>query len=96
VAATCGSVGEPPARKKTAVPAAIGNWSGDMAVINGITGNDTLNGGDEADIIRGLEGNDVLHGGGAYDSLDGGEDDDQLFGEGAVLTAWTMARAAWQ
>ena len=34
-----------------------------MATITGTTGNDTLNGGADADVIEGLAGNDTLYGG---------------------------------
>ncbi|MEK6670819.1 MAG: calcium-binding protein, partial [Nitrospirota bacterium] len=51
-----------------------------MAIINGTSGDDVLNGGAEDDIIDGLAGNDELHGGGGQDSMFGGAGNDYLDG----------------
>ncbi|MEK7351941.1 MAG: calcium-binding protein, partial [Nitrospirota bacterium] len=51
-----------------------------MAIINGTSGDDVLNGGAEDDSIDGLAGNDELHGGGGQDSMFGGAGNDYLDG----------------
>src|SRR3954471_12223873 len=51
-----------------------------MATFNGTEGNDTLNGGTEADDVNGLGGNDFLQGGDGADSVRGGGGNDTIFG----------------
>ena len=60
-----------------------------MSLIYGSSGDDLIEGTDDADEIFGFEGNDTvkggkgkdkLYGGSGNDSLDGGEDDDSLYG----------------
>jgi len=50
------------------------------SAIDGLAGNDTLNGGGGADTLIGSEGNDTLNGYSGNDILDGGEGDDTLIG----------------
>jgi len=51
-----------------------------MAVINGTSGDDILNGGAAADQIFGFAGNDILNGNGGNDQLDGGTGSDTMTG----------------
>lgn len=51
-----------------------------MPILEGTTGDDTLNGGTESDIIKGLEGNDKINGGEGHDSIEGGIGNDILQG----------------
>ncbi|MEK7760793.1 MAG: calcium-binding protein, partial [Nitrospirota bacterium] len=51
-----------------------------MAIINGTSGDDILNGGAENDEIRGFEGQDSLFGGAGNDYLDGGTGADTMAG----------------
>lgn len=46
----------------------------------GTGGNDTLDGGNGADLIYGFAGNDTLYGNGGDDRLRGGDGDDGLYG----------------
>ncbi len=48
--------------------------------INGGGGNDTIFGGAGADTVRGDDGNDVIYGGIGNDSLDGGAGNDTIYG----------------
>lgn len=51
-----------------------------MAILNGTSGNDTIEGTDDRDEIRGGEGNDALRGNGGDDRIFGEEGDDRLEG----------------
>jgi Ca2+-binding RTX toxin-like protein len=51
-----------------------------VAIFNGTSAGDTLNGGAEDDTLNGLAGDDFLYGNAGNDTLNGGEGDDQLFG----------------
>jgi Ca2+-binding RTX toxin-like protein len=42
-------------------------------------GNDTANGGTQADVLAGFGGNDVLNGGGGADTMDGGDGNDTFY-----------------
>lgn len=52
-----------------------------MAIRNGTSGDDELEGTRLADIIRGFDGDDELEGEGGDDTLLGGDDDDELDGD---------------
>jgi Ca2+-binding RTX toxin-like protein len=52
------------------------------AYVDGAAGDDTITGGDLADILVGGDGNDVIGGGRSNDQLFGDAGDDQLFGNG--------------
>lgn len=49
--------------------------------MNGGTGNDTIYGGNAADIINGDDGNDVVYGGAGNDTLHGNNNDDTIYGQ---------------
>jgi hypothetical protein len=49
-----------------------------IVVVDGGEGNDTLTGGDEANVLFGSSGNDTITGGAGNDTLYGGEGDDAL------------------
>lgn len=51
-----------------------------MATYNGNAGNNSLSGGNPADILNGFGGNDTLNGGGGSDALYGGDGNDSLIG----------------
>jgi Ca2+-binding RTX toxin-like protein len=51
-----------------------------MAVITGTTGNDELNGSNDADAITGLAGDDGIYGNGGDDTIRGGQGNDLLEG----------------
>ena len=59
----------------------LGAGAGDGNVIDGNSGNDTLNGGGGDDILGGGAGNDALNGGTQNDILNGGAGDDTLNGD---------------
>ena len=50
------------------------------AIIEGTSGDDTLNGTPKADTINGFDGNDKLFGKAGNDALDGGNGDDIIYG----------------
>lgn len=50
-----------------------------MAVINGTTDNDRIDGTDQADVLSGRDGNDTILGIGGADVIDGGSGDDLLY-----------------
>ncbi len=70
----------------TAGPAAIGDYTLNTGLHNGIynvgggTGNDTLNGSDGVEILNGDAGNDTINAAGGDDTLNGGDGDDVLNG----------------
>ncbi|WP_282445552.1 putative Ig domain-containing protein [Massilia antarctica] len=55
-------------------------------LLNGGSGNDTLQGSSSSDILNGGSGDDLLNGGDGNDILDGGAGDDVLNGEGGLNT----------
>ncbi|MBF2097627.1 MAG: choice-of-anchor I family protein [Gloeomargaritaceae cyanobacterium C42_A2020_066] len=54
----------------------------ESGILDGTSGNDSLVGGNAADVAYGFEGNDTLRGGGANDALFGGVGNDRLRGDG--------------
>lgn len=58
-----------------------------MAIINGTSNNDTLQGTFEDDQITAGAGQDIVSGEGANDLIDGGDGDDILYGDAGVGTA---------
>ncbi len=59
-----------------------------MATINGSPRNDSIEGGDSADLIRGFDGNDRLEGEDGSDSLFGGNGNDSLDGDDGHDRLW--------
>ena len=59
-------------------------FDGIANVINGLGGDDILNGGTGADQLNGGDGNDTLYGGGGADKLTGGTGNDYLQGGGGA------------
>ena len=55
--------------------------NGEMNVLNGMGGNDNLQGGSNVDTLHGGTGNDSLFGGQGNDILNGGDDNDTLRGQ---------------
>jgi hypothetical protein len=55
---------------------------GEMALIFGTTGDDTLIGTSDPDVIHGLAGDDTIRGMAGDDLICGGDDDDTLYGNG--------------
>ncbi|MDD2723337.1 MAG: calcium-binding protein [Methylovulum sp.] len=59
---------------------ALSAFDGMANTINGLAGDDTLNGGNNADTLNGGAGNDNLYGGNNADTLNGGAGNDNLYG----------------
>jgi Ca2+-binding RTX toxin-like protein len=63
---------------------AVGNTADVIHTFTGGDGNDTLTGGNLADLLHGGKGNDTLSGGNGDDVLNGNEGDDTLIGDADV------------